>query len=84
VTYQPHQSEDLTLKCLPHGVMFDAFGEQRVRYIRVVANGSTCICDEVNVREYKEDEARNPGSYVFEDVWLSEREFDDLPEFDGF
>lgn len=84
MTYQPHQSEDLTLKCLPHGVMFDAFGEPRKHYTRVISDGSTCVCAALQLIEWQEDEARNPGTYVFQDVYLSDREFADLPEFNGF
>jgi hypothetical protein len=29
-------------------------------------------------------DAGDESEYTVRDVWLSEREFDDLPEFDGF
>lgn len=72
--------------CLPNGVMFDAFGEPRKRYVRVTLGGSHCVMRPQDGDTYVQD-AKDDGddsSYVVADVWLSTREFDDLAEFDGF
>lgn len=74
--------------CQPEGLMFDAFGEPRTRYVRVSLNGSHCVM-EPSEGDCHVEEARNGGDpdwerYVVRDVWLSKREFEDLPEHDGF
>lgn len=74
--------------CQPDGLRFDAFGAPRERYVRVTLNGSHCVMHPSEGDCYVED-ARNAGDpdwerYVVRDVWLSEREFEDLPEHDGF
>lgn len=71
---------------VPSGAMFDAFGDPRTRYVRITLDGSHCIMRPSEGDNYI-DEARQSGdesSYVQSDVYLSEREADDLPEFDGF
>lgn len=70
------------------GLKFDALGKPRTRYVRVTLNRSHCVMHPSEGDCYIED-ARNAGDpdwerYIVQDVWLSEREFDDLPEFDGF
>ena len=74
--------------CQPEGLKFDAFGEPRTRYVRVTLNRSHCVMHPSEGDCYVED-ARNAGDpdwerYIVRDVWLSEREFEDLPEHDGF
>lgn len=72
--------------CQPNGLAFDAFGEPRTRYVRVSLNGNHCIMYPSEGDCYLKD-ARDCGDespYVVADVWLSEREFEDLPEHDGF
>jgi hypothetical protein len=74
--------------CQPEGLKFDAFGQPRTRYVRVSLNGSRCVMHPSEGDCYVE-EARNSGDpdwerYEVRDVWLSEREFEDLGEFDGF
>lgn len=74
--------------CQPEGLKFDAFGEPRTRYVRVTLNGSHCVMHPSEGDCYVED-ARNAGDpdwerYIVRDVWLSEREFEDLPEHNGF
>ena len=71
-----------------YGLMFDALGGPRTRYVRVTLSGSHCVMHPSEGDCYIED-ARNAGDpdwerYIVRDVWLSEREFEDLPEFDGF
>lgn len=71
---------------LPHGVMFDALGEPRTRYVRVSLYGSHCIMRPSEGDTYLQD-ARDCGDnseYTVADVYLSEREFEDLPEHVGF
>jgi hypothetical protein len=69
-------------------LMFDARGEPRTRYVRVSLNGSICVMHPNEGDCYVQD-ARDAGDpnwerYIVRDVWLSEREFEDLPKFNGF
>jgi hypothetical protein len=71
-----------------HPAMFDAFGEPRRRFVRVTLDGNHCVMHPSEGDRYLQD-ARESGDseaerYVIADVWLSEREFDDLPEHTGF
>jgi hypothetical protein len=68
--------------CLPQGVLFDAFGRQRVRYVRVIHEGTTCVVLPGDVADMVDSE--RPDDYRTEDVYLSKEEFDALSEFDGF
>ena len=73
-------------RCQPNGLMFDALGEPRTRHVRVTLDGSHCVMTPIDGDRYVQD-ARDAGDespYVVADVWLSEREFEDLPEHDGF
>lgn len=69
-------------QCLPDGVMFDAFGNPRTRYVRVTFEGQHCIVLPGNEHSFSDSD--NPEEYVRTDVYLSEREYEALPEFDGF
>ena len=73
-------------KVLLDGLMFDALGEPRTRYVRVSLDGSHCVMHPAEGDRYVHDavEAGDESAYVVRDVYLSEREFDDLPEFDGW
>jgi hypothetical protein len=84
---QPAQAQP-DEKCQPDGLKFDAFGEPRTRYVRVSLNGNRCVMHPSEGDCYVQD-VRDAGDpdwdrYVVRDVWLSEREFDDLPEHEGF
>jgi hypothetical protein len=72
--------------CRPNGLMFDAFGEPRVRYVRVSFDGAHCVMTPAEADAHMADAKANDdqSSYVLTDVYLSEREAEDLPEFDGF
>jgi hypothetical protein len=81
----PAAAADLTLKCLPSGVLLDAFGNTRVRYVRVICDGQTCVVTPEDAAQYVNDpEGHEAYYYTFADVYLSKEEFDGLPEFDGF
>lgn len=69
-----------------NAMTFDALGAPRTRHVRVTLNGSHCVLDAREGDRYVQ-EARDAGDeseYTVADVYLSEREFDDLPEFGGF
>ena len=70
--------------CVPR--MLDAFGEQRTRYVRVSLDGSHCVMHPSEGDTYLKDarDAGDSSTYVVTDVWLSEREFEDLDEHAGF
>ncbi len=72
--------------CQPNGLMFDALGEPRVRYVRVTLDGSHMVTTPRDADDHIEA-AQHHGDdsvYTLTNVYLSEREFEDLPEFDGF
>ena len=75
-------------RCPPDSLMFDAFGEPRTRYVRVTLDGSHCVMHpsegDRHLQDAREADDSAADRYTVRDVWLSEREFDDLPEFDGF
>ena len=72
--------------CLPNGLMFDAFGEPRTRYVRVSLEGNHCVMHPSEGDRYLQDarDAGDESQYTVADVYLSEREFEDLPEHGGF
>jgi hypothetical protein len=74
--------------CQPEGLRFDAFGAPRTRYVRVSLNRSHCVMEPSEGDCYVQ-EARDGGDpdwerYIVTDVYLSRREFEDLPDHDGF
>lgn len=82
----PDASCDGPSACQPEGLRLDAFGEPRTRYVRVSLDGTHCVMHPSEGDTYLQN-ARAGGDespYVVADVWLSEREFGDLGEFDGF
>lgn len=80
----------LDQKCLPTGVMFDAFCNPRVRYVRVSFDGAHLILSTIEADAWKmeaEAAAASIGQadpHTYSDVYLSEVEADALPEFNGF
>ena len=74
--------------CQPEGLKFDAFGEPRTRYVRVTLNRSHCVMHpsegDCYVEEARDNLDPDWERYIVRDVWLSAREFEDLPEHDGF
>ncbi len=64
-------------------LMFDAFGEPRTRYVRVSLHGSHCVMHPSEGDTYLKDakDAGDDGEYTVVDVYLSEREFEDLGHF---
>jgi hypothetical protein len=70
--------------CMPY--LHDAFGEPRTRYVRVTLGTAHCIMHPSEGDSYLKDahDSGDRSKYVVTDVYLSEREFDDLSEFVGF
>lgn len=66
----------------PNGVLFDWQGNPRTRFVRVKYEGSALIIRPEDLPAYQPPHDYIP--YVFEDTYLSEEEFDAIPEFDGF
>ncbi len=72
--------------CLPNGLPFDQHGDPRVRYVRVSLHGSHCVMRPSEGDSYLQD-ARDEGDdspYAVRDVYMSEREFEIMPEHNGF
>lgn len=70
-----------------HELYIDGMGEPRTRYVRVSLNGSNhCVMHPSEGDAYLADAkaAGDESDYTVRDVWLSEREFEDLPEHEGF
>jgi hypothetical protein len=88
VTVNAQSDEVERMQCLINGMQFDALGQPRTRYVRVSLDGNHCVMYPSEGDCYMQ-EARDAGDpdwkrYIVRDVWLSEREFEDLPEHDGF
>ena len=73
-------------RCQPNGLLFDALGEPRTRYVRVSLGGNHCVMHPSEGDAYLKDarDAGDDAQYTVADVRLSEREFEDLPEHGGF
>lgn len=72
--------------CLPNGLMFDRLGQPITRYVRVSLEGSHCVMlpsegDKAVADAIAEGD---DSAYKVADVYLSDSEFADLPEFAGF
>jgi len=66
--------------------MLDALGERRQRYVRVTLDGQHCVmrpCEGDGYVQVARDNG-DDSEYIVSDVYLSEREFEALPEFGGF
>jgi hypothetical protein len=66
--------------------MLDALGERRQRYVRVTQGGMHCVmrpCDGDGYVQVARDNG-DDSEYIVSDVYLSEREFEELEEFEGF
>ena len=50
------------------------------RYVKLMANGSSVICEPFEVLDFFID----GDDYESEDVWMSPAEYEALPEFMGF
>jgi hypothetical protein len=68
-------------RCMPDGLPFDAAGNKRERYVRVIYEGTTCV---VPPKDVPAATAVYPTDYTLQDVYLSPQEFERLPEFGGF
>lgn len=69
-----------------NGLMFDAMGQPRTRYVRVSLDGNHCVMHKSEGDTYLQDarDCCDENEYTVADVYLSEREFEDLPDHDGF
>ena len=67
-------------------LMFDALGEPRKRYVRISYEGAHMVMTPEEAQCFKEESqvSGDETPYILTDTYLSEREFDDLPEFEGF
>ncbi len=67
-------------------LMFDALGEPRTRHVRVTLDGNHCVMTAEEGDAYLAQARQNGDDPTYEvrDVYLSEREFEDLPEFEGW
>ena len=83
-TWQARAALDAAAQPAPstQAAMVDAFGEPRKRYVRLTVDGTHCIDKPENLADNIGD--MSPDQYTTSDVYLSERELNDLPEFDGF
>ncbi len=61
---------------------WDALFGRRTRYARVELDGSWVICPPEEVEAYIDGDDR--GEYVVTYLHLTQRQFDALPEFEGF
>lgn len=62
----------------------DGLGNERKRFVRITYDGSHLVVTPKDVQEHVGDGNLPEGEYKLTDVYLSEQEFEKLPEFDGF
>ena len=53
------------------------------RFVKFCLDGQCCIVTPEEAVHMREDE-EDPGAMTEEDVWMTEEEFEALPEFQGF
>lgn len=72
--------------CLPNGVMFDMLGNPRTRYVRISHNGAHMVMTPEEAQCFKEESeiSGDETPYILTETYLSAREFEDMPEFEGF
>jgi hypothetical protein len=77
---------NITDICLPNGYPVDSEGNERVPFVKVILDGRYCVMSPQEAEHYKIEAAHwEPETeYIYEDVLLSEAEFEALPEFTGF
>jgi hypothetical protein len=66
-------------KCLPF-LPFDKDGNPRHRYVRVTYQGVSCVLEPIEAA----DLTLGHADYETRDVYLSEQEYEALPEFGGW
>lgn len=76
----------MSLENLPAGACIDPALHpeltERKRFVRIEHDGASCICRPNEVDDMIDD--GDPGQYKITDAWMTEKEFDTLPEFVGF
>jgi hypothetical protein len=74
------------LELLPAAMMYDALGAPRKRYVRVSYEGSHMVLTPEEAQCFVEESeiSGDETPYIRTDTYLSEREFEDLPEHEGF
>jgi hypothetical protein len=67
-------------------LMFDRQGNPRTRYVRISHNGAHMVMTPKEAQCFKEESeiSGDETPYILTDTYLSAREFEDLPEFEGF
>ena len=70
----------------PMLAMVDAIGAPRIRYVRVSHNGAHEIMTPAQAECFIQESqiSGDETPYILTETYLSEREFDDLPELEGF
>lgn len=53
------------------------------KFARIEHFGSWCVCSPENVADWTAD-ADDPSEYKVTEVWMTQAEFEALPEFKGF
>lgn len=57
-----------------------AAARDKKRYVRITYDGASCICESCDVDLMTQD----LGVFELEDVWMTEVEWEQLPEFAGW
>jgi len=65
------------------GLPFDRQGNERKQFVRISLDGTYCIMTPAEGEQFLR-EAEYPDDYTVADVWMSQAEFDAMPEFAGF
>lgn len=70
-------------KCIVDGVPFDKEGNPRKRFAKITYEGSWFICRSEESESMIGD-VDDRDAYIVEDVFMSQQEYEALPEFVGW
>lgn len=59
-----------------------AAARDKVRFLRLTHDGVSCVLECKDFCDFTAD--MEPGSYTFREVWMTQSEYDALPEFEGY
>jgi hypothetical protein len=78
----------MSLENLPPGACIDPALHpeltERKRYVRLEYDGNVCIVEPDDVDDMIEDHDPDADPIKQSDVWMTAKEFEDLPEFEGW
>lgn len=53
---------------------------QKKRFLKLTVDGTSCICEPDEAADMMDD----PTQYTVSEVWMTQKQYDKLPEFEGW